>query len=107
MLFNIKGLVSSVNQSWINFKLQTKIIFVTTILISLLVSSIVSWSVTAIEEQMNTNNRRFTTDINSLLGANIIYLFQENKTSEILSFCERFYENTPNRLRRIHRLAHP
>ena len=96
MLFNIKGLVSSVNQSWINFKLQTKIIFVTTILISLLVSSIVSWSVTAIEEQMNTNNRRFTTDINSLLGANIIYLFQENKTSEILSFCERFYENTPN-----------
>ena len=95
MLFNIKNFVSSINRSWINFKLQTQIILATTLLISILVSSIASWSVTTIQEQINVTNNRLTTDLNSLLSSNLISLLENNKSSEINEFCECFYENTP------------
>lgn len=95
MLFNIKNFVSSINRSWINFKLQTQIILATTLLISILVSSIASWSVTTIQEQINVTNNRLTTDLNSLLSSNLISLLENNKSNEINEFCECFYENTP------------
>ena len=95
MLFNIKNFVSSINRSWINFKLQTQIILATTLLISILVSSIASWSVTTIQEQINTTNTKFNTDLNLLLSSNLISLLENNKNNELRDFCERFYENTP------------
>lgn len=95
MLFNIKKFVDSVNRSWVNFKLQTQIILAVTLMISLFLSSVASWSFTTIQEQTNINNKGFTNDINSLLIANIISLYNENKSNEIYSFCERFYNNTP------------
>jgi hypothetical protein len=45
---------------------------------------------------MNITNNRFTTDINSLLSANIISLLENNKGNDVMLFCERFYENTPS-----------
>ena len=68
MLFNIKKLFNSVNYSWQNFKLQTQIILATTLLISILVSSIASWSVTAINEQLTLSKNQYTNDMNLLLS---------------------------------------
>lgn len=95
MLFNIRNFVSSVNRSWINVKLQTQIILAITVFISIFVSSIASWPVTTMQEQVNVYNNRLANDMNSLLSANIVSLLENKKRGEILAFCERFYENIP------------
>jgi two-component system sensor histidine kinase NblS len=96
VLSNIKKLFNSVNYSWQNFKLQTQIILATTLLISILVSSIASWSVTAINEQLTLSKNQYTNDMNLLLSNNLDSLLKDDKKKEIISFCEGFYENTPN-----------
>lgn len=95
MLLNIKTFVSSVNHSWFNFKLQTQIVLATTILILILVSSIASWSSTAIYNSPSVNSTsRFINEINSLLKDNLSSLLTEGRTTEIIPFCERFYKNS-------------
>ena len=97
MLLNIKTFISDVNHSWLNFKLQTQIILVTTVSILLLVSSIIPWSINAIQHTPNmVNNNRFVTDINLLLRDNILSLLEENRSVDIVPFCERFYRNSTN-----------
>jgi two-component system sensor histidine kinase NblS len=95
VLLNIKTFVSSVNHSWFNFKLQTQIVLATTILILILVSSIASWSSTAIYNSPSVNSTsRFINEINSLLKDNLSSLLTEGRTTEIIPFCERFYKNS-------------
>ena len=94
VLFNIKTFVGSVNYSWLNFKLQTQILFATITLILVLVSSISSWSSTTLQNSPNLNTNKFADDINSLLRENILSLLEENKRNEIVPFCERFYRNS-------------
>lgn len=79
MLFNIRNFVSSVNRSWINVKLQTQIILAITVFISIFVSSIASWPVTTMQEQVNVYNNRLANDMNSLLSANIVSLLENKK----------------------------
>ena len=81
MLFNIKKLFNSVNYSWQNFKLQTQIILATTLLISILVSSIASWSVTAINEQLTLSKNQYTNDMNLLLSNNLDSLLKSQMKS--------------------------
>ena len=93
MLLNLKTFVNSINYYWLNFKLQTQIILTTTTLILIIVSSIASWSLTTEYNSKNINNK-FVSDITSLLIDNIISLTEENKTNEIIPFCERYYRNS-------------
>lgn len=100
MLLNLKTFVRSINSSWLNFKLQTQLILATITLILVLISSILSWSINVVQDVPNTNNVRFLNDINSLLRENILSLIEERRSSEIVTFCERFYR-TSNSLRYI------
>ena len=100
MLLNLKTFVRSINSSWLNFKLQTQLILATITLILVLISSILSWSINVVQDVPNTNNVRFLNDINSLLRENILSLIEEKRSSEIVTFCERFYR-TSNSLRYI------
>ena len=87
MLLNIKTFVSSINYSWLNFKLQTQIILAATILILVFFSSIFSWPINTIQVT-NTNINRGINDLNNtLLYDNIRSLSKENKISEIIPFC--------------------
>ena len=94
MLLNIKTFVRSINDSWLNFKLQTQILLASTVLLSFLIASVTYWSLTTVQNSPNINNSRFVNDINSLLRDNILSLIEEKKSGEIISFCERFYKNS-------------
>ena len=94
MLLNIKTFIRSINDSWLNFKLQTQILLASTVLLSFLITSVAYWSFATAQNSPNINNSRFVNDINSLLRDNILSLIEEKKSSEILSFCERFYKNS-------------
>lgn len=96
MLLKIKTFLSSLNYSWLNFKLQTQVIFATTILVFVLTSNLTSWPLKNIEIEINRNNIRFENDINSLLSTNIVLLLKEKKESQINQLCERFYQSSPN-----------
>ena len=94
MLLNLKTFVRSINSSWLNFKLQTQLILATITLILVLSSSILSWSINVVQDVPNTNNVRFLNDINSLLKENILSLIEEKRSTEIVTFCERFYRTS-------------
>ena len=94
MLLSIKTFVSAINYSWLNFKLQTQIILATTALLLLLISSITSWSINTLQNSPNINSSKFVNDINSLLQNSIVSLIEEQKSDEIIPFCERFYKNS-------------
>jgi two-component system sensor histidine kinase NblS len=94
VLLNIKTFVSSINQSWLNFKLQTQLIFATTAVLLILLSSVTSWSLSSLQNLPSSNVNRFANDINSLLRDNIVFLIEEQKSNEIIPFCERFYKNS-------------
>ena len=94
MLLNIKTFVRSINDSWLNFKLQTQILLASTVLLSFLIASVTYWSLATVQNSPNINNSRLVNDVNSLLRDNILSLIEEKKSSEIISFCERFYKNS-------------
>ena len=94
MLLNIKFLISSLNRFWLNFKLQTQLILLTTSIISIAISFLTNWAIETIQEETRINDTRFANDIGSLLGANITSLINDNNFQEIFPFCERFYKNS-------------
>ena len=96
MLLNIKFLINWLNRVCLNFKLQTRLILLTTIIISLILSNIASLSITTIQQETKINDARFARDTSALLGANIISLINEKEQDEIFPFCERFYRNSPS-----------
>ena len=96
MLLSIKTFISSVNYSWLNFKLQTQIIFATTILVVTLAFSVASWSTNMPQNSSSVLNSRLSTNSNAFLSENLLALLQENKSKDILPFFERFYRNSPS-----------
>jgi two-component system sensor histidine kinase NblS len=96
VLLNIKFLINWLNRVCLNFKLQTRLILLTTIIISLILSNIASLSITTIQQETKINDARFARDTSALLGANIISLINEKEQDEIFPFCERFYRNSPS-----------
>ena len=97
MLLNIKSFISSINYSWLTFKLQTQIVFATTILVLSFVISFPPGSLGTVPNSFNLfniSNNRFANDINFLLRDNILTLIEEGKEIEIVPFCERFYRNS-------------
>lgn len=93
MLLSIKNFVNYINYSWLNFKLQTQIVLTTTLILLLLGTSIY-WSITSLGNLVNINNSHFINDINSLLRDDIVSLLEKNRSSEVITFCERFYKTS-------------
>lgn len=95
MLLNIKTFVSSVNHSWLNFKLQTQIILATTILFLVLISSITSGPLTTIYKLTN-NSIPIQNDLTILLNDNLVALLTTNQKKDILPLFDRLYRKSTN-----------
>ena len=67
MLLNIKLLLNGIDQFWLNFRQQTKLILLGTILISILVNTFASWSLNLVQQETVFNNRKFVQDISTLV----------------------------------------
>jgi two-component system, OmpR family, sensor histidine kinase NblS len=79
---------------WSDFTLQTKLMAVATLVVSLMMSGVTFWAVNSIQADARMNDTRFGRDLGLLLAANVSPLIAEDNKTELARFSSRFYSST-------------
>lgn len=94
MLLNIKLLLNGIEQFWLNFRQQTKLIMLGTIVISISLNSLASWSLNLLQQEKVFNNKKFVQDISTLVSTNLITSLSEKNYKQILPSYEKLLKNS-------------
>ncbi|MDX1977847.1 MAG: ATP-binding protein [Pseudanabaenaceae cyanobacterium bins.68] len=79
---------------WSEFSLQTKLMAVVTVIVSLLMSGITFWAVNDIQTDARLSDTRFGRDLGLLLAANVSPLVASNDLSEVARVSKEFYDSS-------------
>lgn len=91
LLLTIRKVISD---WWSEFTLQTKLMAVATLVVSLVMSGLTFWAVNTIQADARINDTRFGSDLGLLLAANVAPLVGEENRTELARFSHRFYSST-------------
>ncbi len=94
MLSLLKKIGEIIANWWSEFTLQTKLMAVITLIVSLLMSSFSFWAVNTIQEDARLNDTRYGRDLGLLLAANVAPLVAEGNRNEVARFSRLFYNST-------------
>ncbi|MCC5627537.1 HAMP domain-containing protein [Nostoc sphaeroides CHAB 2801] len=94
MLSLLKTIRHAIASWWSEFTLQTKLLAVATMVVSLVMSGLTFWAVNTIQQDARMNDTRFGRDLGLLLAANVAPLVADNNLSEVAQFSQRFYSST-------------
>ncbi len=94
MLSLLKTIQNAIATWWSEFTLQTKLLAVATMVVSLVMSGLTFWAVNTIQQDARMNDTRFGRDLGLLLAANVAPLVADNNLSEVAQFSQRFYNST-------------
>ncbi len=94
MLPLLKKIGEIIANWWSEFTLQTKLMAVITLIVSLLMSSFSFWAVNTIQEDARLNDTRYGRDLGLLLAANVAPLVAEGDRNEVARFSRLFYKST-------------
>ncbi|MFN3926939.1 MAG: two-component system sensor histidine kinase NblS [Pseudanabaenaceae cyanobacterium] len=81
-------------QWWSNFSLQTKLMALITLLVSLLMSAVTFWAVNDIQTDARLSDTRFGKDLSLLLAANVAPLVAQNNLPELERVSKEFYDRS-------------
>jgi two-component system, OmpR family, sensor histidine kinase NblS len=84
---------------WSDFNVQTKLMAIATLFVSVIMSGLTFWAVNTIQDDARLNDTRFGQDLGLLLAANVAPLVGEHQGSgenltELAKFSHRFYSST-------------
>nr|WDA99152.1 hypothetical protein GRSY_147 [Gronococcus sybilensis] len=82
------------NNWWKNITLQSRLLLIATLIVSMIMSSITFWTVNSIQAETSRNDTRFARDLGLLFAANITPLVFERQNSQTAQLTERFYNST-------------
>jgi two-component system sensor histidine kinase NblS len=94
MLSLLKTIREAIANWWSEFTLQTKLLAVATLVVSLVMSGLTFWAVNTIQQDARMNDTRFGRDLGLLLAANVTPLVAEHNLTEVAKFSQRFYGST-------------
>ncbi|MEH2167817.1 MAG: ATP-binding protein [Nostoc sp.] len=94
MLTLLKTIRDAIASWWSEFTLQTKLLAVATMVVSLVMSGLTFWAVNTIQQDARMNDTRFGRDLGLLLAANVAPLVADNNLTEVAQFSQRFYSST-------------
>ncbi|MBW4454149.1 MAG: PAS domain S-box protein [Nostoc indistinguendum CM1-VF10] len=94
MLSLLKTIRHAIASWWSEFTLQTKLLAVVTMVVSLVMSGLTFWAVNTIQQDARMNDTRFGRDLGLLLAANVAPLIADNNLTEVAQFSQRFYSST-------------
>ncbi|MEM1367495.1 MAG: HAMP domain-containing protein, partial [Cyanobacteria bacterium P01_H01_bin.15] len=86
----------SITHWWSEFTLQTRLMALATLFVSLTMSGLTFWAVNTIQQDARVNDTRFGRDLGLLLAANVAPLIAEDNLSEVSRFSGRFFRRTSN-----------
>jgi two-component system, OmpR family, sensor histidine kinase NblS len=94
-LFTLLRTIRDILQRWwSDFNVQTKLMAIATLVVSIVMSGLTFWAVNTIQEDARLNDTRFGRDLGLLLAANVAPLVGENNLTELARFSHRFYSST-------------
>ncbi|WP_254944234.1 ATP-binding protein [Cyanobium sp. AMD-g] len=79
---------------WAEFSLQTKLLAVATLVVSLLMTGITFLALNGIQRDARMSDTRFARDLGLLLSANVTPLVAEGNDRELASVAERFWQSS-------------
>lgn len=94
MLAVLKTIKEALANWWSEFTLQTKLLAVATLVVSLVMSGLTFWAVNTIQQDARLNDTRFGRDLGLLLAANVTPLIADHNLTEVAQFSQRFYGST-------------
>ncbi|MEO1211408.1 MAG: ATP-binding protein [Cyanobacteria bacterium J06638_20] len=96
MIALLKQLRQILHHWWSEFTLQTKLMAIGTLAVSLLMSGLTFWAVNSIQQDARIHDTRFGQDLGVLLATNVTPMIGENDLTELAQFSQQFYRNTSN-----------
>ena len=79
---------------WAEFSLQTKLLAVATLVVSLVMTGITFFALNGIQRDARMSDTRFARDLGLLLSANVTPLVAEGNDRELAAVAERFWRST-------------
>jgi len=79
---------------WAEFSLQTKLLVVATLVVSLLMTGITFFALNGIQQGAKNSDTRYARDLGVLLAANVTPLVAEANDRQLASVAERFFESS-------------
>lgn len=83
-----------ITQLWSNINLKTRLMSLTTLSVSLLMSSLTFWALTTLQKDSVFTDIRFSRDLSMLFSYNLIDLIDCNNYEELARFIENIYLST-------------
>jgi two-component system, OmpR family, sensor histidine kinase NblS len=94
MVTPLEDLWTSVREWWAKFTLQTKLMAIATLMVSLIMSGLTFWAVNSIQADARLSDTRFGRDLGLLLAANVTPLVAEGDRTALARFSHRFYSSS-------------
>ena len=77
-----------------NLRLETRLLFVATLAVSMVVSSFTFWAVSNVQQDAQFNETRFGRDLSLLLAANVSPWIADNQIERVAQLSKQYYEST-------------
>nr|ALL97330.1 drug sensory protein A [Pyropia endiviifolia] len=87
-------IIKNLKKWWSDITLQTRLMAMTTLMVSLLMSSLTFWTLTNIQQETRLIDNRFGKDLSLLLAVNVTPILESENYFQLQQFIEHFYLST-------------
>jgi two-component system sensor histidine kinase NblS len=89
-----QGLWSGIRLWWAEFSLQTKLLAIATLVVSLMMTSITFFALNGIQRDAVMNDTRYARDLGLLLAGNVTELVADGHDRELANVAEQFWRSS-------------
>lgn len=90
----LKALLTALRQWWAEFTLQAKLLALSTLVVSLIMTGLTFFSLSSIQADARLSDTRYARDVGLLLVANVTSLVAEGQDRQLITVANRFWEQS-------------
>ena len=90
----LKGLLTALRQWWSEFTLQAKLLALSTLVVSLIMTGLTFFSLSSIQADARLSDTRYARDVGLLLAANVTSLVAEGQDRQLITVANRFWQQS-------------
>ena len=90
----LKSLLTALRQWWSEFTLQAKLLALSTLVVSLIMTGLTFFSLSSIQADARLSDTRYARDVGLLLAANVTSLVAEGQDRQLVTVANRFWRQS-------------
>jgi len=90
----LKALLTALRQWWSEFTLQAKLLALSTLVVSLIITGLTFFSLSSIQADARLSDTRYARDVGLLLAANVTSLVAEGQDRQLITVASRFWRQS-------------